>query len=95
VEVTQARLDSYTEDNIQNSPEIDRVTYGSGGPELVEGDPLEPVNGPIIGSSGGTQNIEFFTEASGRSSDGPQKDDTVAFTLEFDGSDTRQYSITL
>ena len=94
VEITRARLDSYTEENAPGSrSEIDRVIYRSG-PELVEGDPFEQVSGPTISNSG-TQDIRLFTEARDSTNAKPQKGDTIVFTLEFADGSTKQYAETI
>ncbi len=102
VQVTQARLDSYTEDTVPggNRAPIDRVTYQpSTGAVLVEGDPLETVSGPTI-SNGGNADVTLSPQRERTNNNeieeaDAQQGDEIIFTLEFDDGSIEQYTITL
>jgi len=90
VEFTQARLDLYNDATVQNSA-IDRIVYNSG-PELVQGDAIEPVSGPTI-SNGGTQTV--IISPKGDNNDKAGSGDELVFTIEFADTSQRQYTVTV
>jgi hypothetical protein len=103
VEFIQARLDSYSENNgppgSSRTP-INRVIYNPtpSGPELVQGDPLEPVGGPTINSNS-NQGVTLSPQsvgANGRTQEtSAQTGDVITFTIEFSDGSTETYTRTL
>ena len=97
VQFTRARLDSYTEDNIQGgSDPIDRVVYDPGDVQLVEGTSLEPVGGPTI-SNGGNADVTLNpARPPGNSANpDPEQGDEFVIAIEFSDGSIRQYTVTL
>jgi hypothetical protein len=101
----RAQLNSYTEADTpgsSNQDPIDRVLYrpAVSAAELVEGDPLEDVNGPTL-NNGANQDVTLRPQRRYAAGGGTYQEaaaesgDTLSITIEFGDGSTRTYDITL